>query len=509
MSRQELADAVSEHVPHPVDYEYIAKLERGEVRWPALSTRSALRAVLRAQGDHELGFYITRRADRLPATQTAGDAGREGRSRQEVRSLASSAPPIVVPQRRIPARRLRGRSALLDGLEKFIAAGGRGDTAEDDSSVIVLHGIGGAGKTTVALELAHRARDRGYKTWWIPADDPRAMVAALHAVSFDVGATEADLDRGHAADALWRRLNALAEPWLLVLDNVDEPGRLGASRRGLAEGTGWLRPPAHPGAVVLVTSRDGRPRSWAPWIKLQPVPMLDISSGAAVLVDLAPGAGRVDDAQRLAEALGGLPLALDLAGRYLGAAADDLRPSPRPSSFAAYVATLANGSAEADVSSDDESIHDGERSALFATWEMSVDLLTRQGYDLARPLLRLLASFAEAPLPIEVLRPDVLERSPAFPGGNPERLSRTIGALVELGLIVLARNSNQPSGLISMHPVVRMATRANTEISGDASAYRELSTSLLIAASDPVYPAVSEAPHQRSSAQVRVANAGG
>jgi hypothetical protein len=63
MSRQELADAVNAQLARLgdsriVDANYIGKLERGVHRWPGGASRWAFRAVLSAQHDSDLGFYI-------------------------------------------------------------------------------------------------------------------------------------------------------------------------------------------------------------------------------------------------------------------------------------------------------------------------------------------------------------------------------------------------------------------------------------------------------------------
>jgi hypothetical protein len=63
MSRAELADAVcawlweTTDVRYELDGHYIAKLERGAVRWPGAAYRSGLRYVLDVASDNELGFY--------------------------------------------------------------------------------------------------------------------------------------------------------------------------------------------------------------------------------------------------------------------------------------------------------------------------------------------------------------------------------------------------------------------------------------------------------------------
>ncbi|WP_344612558.1 hypothetical protein [Dactylosporangium salmoneum] len=77
MSRSEVADAVNAALDllFPgqdmralyVDFRWIGKLERGEHRWPAQERRAALRHVLHAHTDAELGLFPTRRAPDTPA----------------------------------------------------------------------------------------------------------------------------------------------------------------------------------------------------------------------------------------------------------------------------------------------------------------------------------------------------------------------------------------------------------------------------------------------------------
>lgn len=64
MSRTELAEAVNEHLWHTtnkvhtsLDSKHIGRFERGQISWPTASYRAALRAVLGASTDAELGFY--------------------------------------------------------------------------------------------------------------------------------------------------------------------------------------------------------------------------------------------------------------------------------------------------------------------------------------------------------------------------------------------------------------------------------------------------------------------
>ncbi|MFE5283885.1 hypothetical protein ACFRAQ_02795 [Nocardia sp. NPDC056611] len=67
MTRQELANAVNDHVFRAtskrgaVDERHVGKWERGETTWPRKHYRSALRAVLNVATDAELGFSAPRR----------------------------------------------------------------------------------------------------------------------------------------------------------------------------------------------------------------------------------------------------------------------------------------------------------------------------------------------------------------------------------------------------------------------------------------------------------------
>ncbi|GAA1607230.1 hypothetical protein GCM10009789_71970 [Kribbella sancticallisti] len=72
MSRTELADAVctwlweTTAMKYELDGHYIAKLERGAVRWPGAAYRSGLRYILNVANDNELGF--------VPPGTAGGDA---------------------------------------------------------------------------------------------------------------------------------------------------------------------------------------------------------------------------------------------------------------------------------------------------------------------------------------------------------------------------------------------------------------------------------------------------
>ncbi|MEU3692613.1 aKG-HExxH-type peptide beta-hydroxylase [Streptomyces narbonensis] len=404
--------------------------------------------------------------------------------------------PLAVPQRRVAAGRLRGREELVARLTGAVTQRVDGDAGVP--GVWLLCGMGGCGKTSVALETAHRLAGSSTRVWWVSGADGESLSGALRAVAFAAGAKPADFVGAHPADVLWRRLDASTTPWLLVLDNVDDPSLLAAAPSRTAEGVGWLRPPAHPWGTVLITSQDSRAERWGQWVHMVGVDLLAKEDGAQVLRDLAPQAGTVQDAQDLAEHLGGLPLALNLAGSYLARALEDPWPSPStPVTFTEYRRSFDARLAEMATDPDTD-LGPAERSrrTILSTWELSLDLLHRQGAHLARPLLRLLSALGPAPIPYRrLLDPEMLAGSGLFTDPTQPRINDALKGLAGLKLITIEmtrdseathRSAVGPRRWITLHPMVRAASRGHPDFTARAPLLLRLVTALLHRFTDPL-----------------------
>ncbi len=381
-------------------------------------------------------------------------------------------------------RRVRGREPLLDALKQLVG--------KPTSGVRVLHGLGGGGKTTVALEIAAYASALGVDVWWVTASNPAALSAGMREVVAALG-TPADLidrawsGRSSATDLLWRRLCDRTEPWLLVVDNADEPEHLAPQGR-LAEGTGWIRPAAELPGLVLITSRDGSPATWGPWATLHPVDALAGADATDVLCDLAgERAGSREEAELLAQRLGGLPLALRIAGSYL-AAASAFPAWPGTSAvrrYTDYHAALDERFTEL-LDEDPPGQPGGTNTATVSrTWELSLDLLERRGIVQARPLMRLLCCLGDAPVPlVGLLRPDRLAESALLPGITPQELYTALTSLADFGLVELhtPRGGDEHARSLVLHPLVRDAGRRQRDLAEHLQEYGAVVADLVVAA---------------------------
>jgi transcriptional regulator with XRE-family HTH domain len=109
----ELANAQVEHAtgkPGVMDADYVSKLERGVYRWPGKHYRGALRAVLGASTDSDLGFYSTRSTKATVVSETSEMAlGSDDVNRQAfLRAMAASVAGMAVGNPRAEAA---GRAA--------------------------------------------------------------------------------------------------------------------------------------------------------------------------------------------------------------------------------------------------------------------------------------------------------------------------------------------------------------------------------------------------------------
>jgi pimeloyl-ACP methyl ester carboxylesterase len=89
-----------------------------------------------------------------------------------------------------------------------------------------VQGLGGVGKTSLAVEYAHRYRSRYAGVCWCPAETRVGLLSVLASLAVTLGAATAEeADVENAAKAALRQLAEQRATWLLVYDKRVEPGR--------------------------------------------------------------------------------------------------------------------------------------------------------------------------------------------------------------------------------------------------------------------------------------------
>jgi hypothetical protein len=386
-----------------------------------------------------------------------GETSGQGAPRPDVQGLS-----VLPPTGRLPSK-VRGRDDLLRDLVKLVR--------HPPGGFVVLSGMGGVGKSTVATALAAQVRHgqvgrRRCDVWWVSVADRSSLASAMVTVAQHLGASDADLEviaTGQAAapDRVWARLDRARRRWLLILDNADEPEVLArpvatsTAAATVDAGDGWLRPTRK--GLVVVTSRDASARTWGRHARVIGVEPLDENDAARVLMDWAPAAGSEADARRLADRLGRLPLALGLAGSYLESDVALKR------SFAEYQHSLDGAT---DLLAAEPSAA-GPRAAVMETWELSLDALAQRHVPQARSLLRLLSCYAPStPIPLDLLDPErLLPLLAACGGTTPATTERDLQIglrqLRQLRMIDASALTAHGERALAVHPVVADANRAH------------------------------------------------
>ena len=198
------------------------------------------------------------------------------------------------------SRTIHGRDAELADLRGALL--GKGEAAIVPGAVV--QGQGGLGKSTLARFYAERFKSEYHGILWVAAENGPAQ--GVTAAGPALGVAVAGLPAGEAAKAVLAAMAATGQPWLVVFDNVAEPKALA----GLVPQGGQVH--------LIVTTREGFGWDGYGVIRAGMLPF-DTEGGAAVLV-LMEAAGRKDgaaEARLLAADLGGLPLALVVAGALI------------------------------------------------------------------------------------------------------------------------------------------------------------------------------------------------
>jgi tetratricopeptide (TPR) repeat protein len=318
---------------------------------------------------------------------------------------------------KVPARNpnFTGRAEQLRALREGFAAGAT-------VTVHSVHGMGGVGKTQLAIEYAHTRAGDYDLVWWIDAEQAAVIPDQFTVLADRLGLAVPAGDPVAVRDGVHEALRQI-ERWLLVFDNADDPADLRA----------WIPPgPPGPAAHVLVTTRRG---GYAGLSAVVDLDVLTQEEAVQLLWRRCPG---IDPAfaEQITWELGRLPLALEQAAVYMdrsGLAAQD------------YLALWRTRSKDLHGRGHP----DYHRDTIATLWQISLEHLQQEN-PAAVQLLGICAWLAPEPIPLDLFttHPDRLPQPLAGTADDTLAFTDTVTAVVDYSLAKRSPTSLQMHRLV-------------------------------------------------------------
>lgn len=282
----------------------VQRWERG-IQQPSVYYRAKLCALFDLS-TQELGFVDEVISPSL-SESNAPEAMQPGGTLSESRAL------WTVPYARNPY--FTGRDEVLDQLMQLLTPDVPGQPTVLRQAALTqlqaLTGLGGIGKTQIAVEYAYRAHEQGHytHTLWITAASEEAILTSFTSLADQLPAivVKEETDQHQLVRAIIEWLEQCEESWLLIFDNADDLSLLSS----------YL--PKRGSGSVLLTTRASAVGFLASSVAVETMGVLEgtnlLLRRAQRLVNATEE--EINEAGNLVVALAQFPLALDQAGAYI------------------------------------------------------------------------------------------------------------------------------------------------------------------------------------------------
>ncbi len=346
-------------------------------------------------------------------------------------SLQGTSPLFTVPYFRNPL--FTGREDILDTLhDRLITTQATALTQPQ-----AIHGLGGIGKTQIAIEYAYTYRNKYQAVLWVRAATRETLTLDYTDIAHQLHLPLEDEQDSELIMRAVKEWLATHTNWLLILDNADD-----------VHVVNEFVPPHRTGHILL-TSRAQTTGKIAQSIEVKPMNTDDavlLLLRCAHIVEPNELLTHTPDEQRreaetLVKELGALPLALDQAGAYI---------EETQTTLARY-RTLYQQQRKALLAERGERAEDHPESVT-VTFSLSFASV-QQTHPTAADILRLCAFFDADAIPEELLTQEV----PSMPAslsqlaGKPHELNKTLKTLLHFSLI----ERNAETEQISIHRLVQ------------------------------------------------------
>ncbi|PON23711.1 hypothetical protein TGAM01_v207358 [Trichoderma gamsii] len=394
--------------------------------------------------------------------------------------------------REVKAREAEERARASIGLprnEHFVCPedlfGRIAKQSSEPASCVALVGLGGMGKSQLALEFAHRTAAESPEVWafWIHAGTLEDIEEGFRRIAecIKLPAQNVPWDDLYqlVCDWLYDEQNG---PWILILDGADDPSVfykisdvtnvLRSKRRPI--GSLYLLKSLRRNSSIIVTTRNKDlagtlTRGHGSIIEVGPMPVVEATSlFRKILGPKFQPASDMNAAIHFVKGLGLNPLAITQAALYLD------KYLPKATTLANYLKKLEENTVEK------ARLLNFDANSIFKTWEAAFDFIRSQRPSAAN-ILSLMSYFDRRGIPKWLLVSDIRDNN------NPRANSPSIMGRLELddsegdinddstdtfdGDIDMLMNyciiaANRTRDMFEMHALVQLAARAsmsNTE----------------------------------------------
>ncbi|RYP92185.1 hypothetical protein DL770_001692 [Monosporascus sp. CRB-9-2] len=345
--------------------------------------------------------------------------------------------------------------------------------SKQPASRVALVGLGGVGKSQLAVEYSYRTRERSPDTWvfWVPATSSARFEEGYRKIAERAklpGWDKSDVDIFKLVYS-WLSHEANSY-WVMIIDNADDLSVFSPSGKGKGREDNLFNAraplleflPQSPNGSLLITSRnrDVAFQLTGSYADIIRIPPMEQAHALALLRNKLGGSVEHDDAVALVEALDYMPLAIAQAAAYIS------QRAPR-ATVSRYLQDLRRGDRDrAKLLNMDigDSRRDGTASnSIIATWQISFEHIRRDRPSAMR-LLSLMSLFDRQGIPDSLLDGRYQDDSDVS-----FDFEEDLNTLTSFSLVATDVEGHQ----FEMHRLVQFSTRKWLELQGELEGWRE------------------------------------
>ncbi|CAG8137416.1 unnamed protein product [Penicillium salamii] len=358
------------------------------------------------------------------------------------------------------------RGSILEDIE---------DRCSSSTTLIALVGLGGVGKSQLAIEYSYRFFEKSADTWafWIHANN----AARLELSYWDIANRLKIPGRKDSQASVFQLVTdwlheAKRGKWVLILDNLDDEGLLREPLQAHGKNTALRKPfqeflPRCPHGTIILTTRNRQvARMVANERDIFPVEPMDELSAVALVKKKLPTEPAEDDIKKLVKTLEFMPLAIVQAISYI-------RNQGQFFTVPRYLKLFRKDYRVLDDEAGNPQRDGYASKSTLVTWRISFDYIL-QIRPSAADLLSLMSFFDRQGIPKTLLQDNSRSNSDTTEQSDSDTESSESGPDDDLDfnkdILVLKDFSfisiNQNPETLEMHGLVQLALRNWLEIQG-------------------------------------------